>query len=76
MNLLTGQYPTDKFQIIFCRNILIYQDKANKLSILNNLHKALKKDGVLILGSGESLIGLDTPFERFVYDELTVYKKL
>jgi chemotaxis protein methyltransferase CheR len=74
-NLLTGQYPVDKFQIIFCRNILIYQDKANKLNILNNLYKALKKDGVLILGSGESLIGLETAFERVVYDELTVYKK-
>ena len=74
-NLLNGTFPADKYHIIFCRNILIYQDKANKVAILNNLQKSLKKGGLLILGSGESLIGIETTFERTIYDELTVYKK-
>jgi chemotaxis protein methyltransferase CheR len=74
-NLLTNLYPSEKYHIIFCRNILIYQDKENKLNILNNLYKSLKKGGMLVLGSGESLIGIETKFERIQFDDFTVYKK-
>jgi chemotaxis protein methyltransferase CheR len=74
-NLLTDAFPLEKFHVIFCRNILIYQDKENKTKILNNLYKALKVGGVLVLGSGESLVGLDTPLQNCLYDEFTAYKK-
>jgi chemotaxis protein methyltransferase CheR len=75
-NLLTGLFPSDKFHVIFCRNILIYQDKENKIKILNNLSKSLRKGGVLILGSGESLVGLDTNLQSCMYDDFTTYKKI
>ncbi len=74
-NLLTGFYPQEKYHIIFCRNILIYQDNENKGKILNSIYNALKKDGILVLGAGESLVGIVAPFQQIQFDGYTVYKK-
>ncbi len=74
-NLLKDSYAKNNYHIIFCRNVLIYQDKENKSAILNNLYSSLKPGGYLFLGSGESLIGIDTKFERVTLDGYTVYKK-
>ncbi len=75
-NLLNGIYPTEKYHVIYCRNVLIYQDKDNKNFILKNVYQALKPGGYLILGSGESLIGLETPFQTDLIDGLSVFKKI
>jgi len=74
-NLFTGVYPQEKYHIIFCRNILIYQDNENKGKILNSIYNSLKKDGILVLGAGESLIGIVAPFQQIQFDGYTVYKK-
>lgn len=74
-NLLTGNFPTEQYHIVFCRNVLIYQNKENKTAVLLNIYKSLKKGGIVFMGSGESLIGIDTPFERVTFDGLTVYRK-
>jgi chemotaxis protein methyltransferase CheR len=74
-NLLNGFFSSEKYHIIFCRNILIYQDQENKIKILGNLHQSLKKGGYLVMGSGESLIGLETPFETVQFDDFNVFKK-
>lgn len=63
-NLMNGQYPVKKYDIIFCRNVLIYQDKNNREIILNKLASSLKDHGVLIMGSGESLIGLNVSLRQ------------
>lgn len=75
LNLLKDDFPVSKYHIIFCRNVLIYQDKQNKNDIFNRLFKALKPDGFLFLGNGESIIGMDTELERFDMKEITVYHK-
>ena len=74
-NLLKDTYPKDTYHIIFCRNVLIYQDKDNKAVILKNLYQALKPQGYLFLGNGESLIGIDSKFERVTLDSYTIYKR-
>ncbi len=74
-NLLKNKFPSDTYHIIFCRNVLIYQDIKNKNAILNNVYNSLLPGGYLFLGNGESLIGVDTKFERVTIDGYTVFKK-
>ncbi len=74
-NLLTDSFPKASYHVIFCRNVLIYQDMDNKREILKNMFDALKPGGYLLLGNGESLIGISVPFEKESYDGLTLYRK-
>ncbi len=74
-NLLKDAFPKESYHIIFCRNVLIYQEKENKAAILKNLYSSLKPGGYLFLGNGESLIGIDIKFERVTMDGYTIYKK-
>jgi chemotaxis protein methyltransferase CheR len=57
-NLLDGMAGMGAFDIIFCRNVLIYFDAAKKSLVLNALSSALAPDGALLLGSAESVMGL------------------
>ena len=60
LNLISNFNYFGKFDIIFCRNVLIYFDFPTKVKILNNLADMLEKEGFLFLGSAESIIGMDT----------------
>lgn len=72
-NLLSGTYPTLKYDLVFCRNVLIYQNMENKQKIINQLYDSIRPGGYLVLGNGESFIGIDTKFVRQTFDNLTVY---
>ncbi|RMF18856.1 MAG: hypothetical protein D6761_01610 [Candidatus Dadabacteria bacterium] len=48
---------------IFCRNVLIYFDRAAKERAVRNMWHALKPGGVLLLGHAESLLNLEHPFQ-------------
>lgn len=74
-NLLTDTYQSCAYHVVFCRNVLIYQDKENKNTILNNIYKSLRPGGFMILGSGESLIGMKTEFEKVDFEGLTIYRR-
>jgi chemotaxis protein methyltransferase CheR len=60
MNLLADYTSLGRFDIIFCRNVLIYFDAARKMDILGRMTRILAPDGFLTLGASESLIGLKT----------------
>ncbi len=75
LNLLQNKFPLMKYHIIFCRNMLIYQNKENKNKIIHKLYDALKPGGFLFLGNGESLIGMESDFERYEMAGITVYHK-
>ena len=60
LNLLSDYTALGRFDIIFCRNVLIYFDAARKADILARMTRCLAPDGYLILGASESLIGLKT----------------
>jgi chemotaxis protein methyltransferase CheR len=60
LNLLSDFTSLGRFDIIFCRNVLIYFDAARKTDILARMTRILAPDGLLTLGASESLIGLKT----------------
>jgi chemotaxis protein methyltransferase CheR len=57
LNLLESYQSLGTFDIIFCRNVLIYFTRETKTDILERMHKCLKPGGLLCLGSSESLAG-------------------
>ena len=62
-NLLDPFAGLGTFDIIFCRNVLIYFDPPTKQDILNRLAAQLQPDGYLVLGAAETVIGLTDEFE-------------
>jgi chemotaxis protein methyltransferase CheR len=64
LNLLTDNFPLNQYHIIFCRNVLIYQDMDNKRKILEKICDALKPGGLMFMGAGESLIGVQIPMSQ------------
>ncbi len=55
LNLLDSYALLGRFDIVFCRNVLIYFNAELKLKILQKIHASLKPGGVLFLGSSEGL---------------------
>lgn len=54
-NLLKDSYP-DRCDLIVCRNVLIYFTEEAKLEVFKKFNAALKKDGILFIGSTEQII--------------------
>jgi chemotaxis protein methyltransferase CheR len=63
------------FDVIFCRNVLIYFDVPTKKKILGGLRSVLRDDGCLLLGGAEAILDLDGSFGRQVVGQATVYRK-
>lgn len=61
-NLLGDLAPLGQFDIILCRNVLIYFDLPTKSRILNSMYLRLACDGALILGGAESVFGICNKF--------------
>lgn len=57
-NLLSSFSGLGTFDIIFCRNVLIYFDQATKKDVLERMAKQMPDDGVLFLGAAETVLGL------------------
>ena len=62
-NLLEAAGGVGMFDIIFCRNVLIYFDKDTKEKVLHNIVKTMEPHAYLFTGGAESLMGLDTPLQ-------------
>lgn len=58
LNLLEPYTALGQFDLIFCRNVLIYFSSDVKLDILRKMHRQLRPGGYLLLGASESLSGL------------------
>jgi len=61
-NLLESSYKLGDFDVVFCRNVLIYFDLETKTTVMTKISKSLAEDGVLFLGSSESTIGITKDF--------------
>ncbi len=73
LNLLDDIYPMRRrFDVIFCRNVIIYFDTVSRNRLFEKFHVCLNDDGYLIMGHSETLAGLTTRF-RFVGH--TIYRK-
>jgi len=72
MNLLLDFGPIGVFDIIYCRNVLIYFDSPTKARVLSALAAVTAPDGVLFLGGAETVLGITEKYkpmenERGVY---------
>ena len=63
---------SEKMDIIFCRNVVIYFDKPTQLKLMRKFHRQLKPGGYLFIGHSETLSGLDVDFKAVAS---TVYRK-
>ncbi len=61
-NLLRDFSQLGGFDVIFCRNVLIYFDQETKMDIFERLAKAVESDGFLVLGAAETVLGLTEAF--------------
>jgi chemotaxis protein methyltransferase CheR len=75
LNLITPFLLRRKFDLILCRNVLIYQTKEMKEQILKRVSRSLKPGGTLILGSGETLIGIKSDYHQNIKDGAVLYVK-
>lgn len=62
LNLLSNFSQLGKFDIVFCRNVLIYFDQAAKINVLDRMADMIEGDGYLLLGAAETVVGIT---ERF-----------
>jgi chemotaxis protein methyltransferase CheR len=65
LNLLQDFSHLGTFDVIFCRNVLIYFDQDAKGGIFDRLAKSLDPDGVLVLGAAESVVGISDAFQPY-----------
>ena len=65
LNLLQDFSHLGTFDVIFCRNVLIYFDQDTKVGIFDRLAKMLEADGVLALGAAESVVGISDAFKPY-----------
>jgi chemotaxis protein methyltransferase CheR len=63
LNLLQDFSQLGVFDLIFCRNVLIYFDQETKTQVFNRLAKAMEPDGFLMLGAAETVVGLTAVFK-------------
>ncbi len=62
-NLLDDPGTLGRFDVIFCRNVLIYFDPPTKAKVLDRMSRVLMPDGVLYLGGAETVIGVTEKFQ-------------
>ena len=75
-NLLSSFMPFGKFDVIFCRNVLIYFSLEIKINIINRFAGALNKDGYLFLGSSESMPQQCNQFKVINCQPGIIYQKI
>ena len=75
-NLLDSLTPLGSFDIVFCRNVLIYFDPPTKTKVLDQISQLMPADGMLFLGGAETVLGITDKFrpvpgQRGVYEKTT-----
>jgi chemotaxis protein methyltransferase CheR len=73
LNLLQDFSHLGTFDVIFCRNVLIYFDQGTKAVIFERMSKGLEADGTLLLGAAESVVGITDAF-RPITDRRGLYQ--
>ena len=73
LNLMEGDFGfREQMDIIFCRNVIIYFDKATQASLLNRFCRYLSPKGYLFMGHSETLFGMDLPLAQVAP---TIYRR-
>lgn len=74
INLMKSFAHLGKFDVIFCRNVLIYFSADLKKNILGRFEQSLKSGGHIILGASESMANYSADFETIRHDSGMVYR--
>jgi chemotaxis protein methyltransferase CheR len=74
LNLVQDQLPLGGFDIIFCRNVLIYFSEKNKINIINKIVNSLVPGGFLFLGASEPLVNYSDKFNMCASQRGVVYQ--
>lgn len=74
-NNLIRSSVTEKFHLILCRNVLIYQSVEQKKLVVNQLFEQLEADGGLLLGVGETLLGVREKIQPTMVGSVIFYRK-
>lgn len=73
LNLMADEYPfKNPFDVIFCRNVMIYFDQASRAKLIRSFHEHLKPGGYFFIGHSETIPRGDCPFE---YVKPAIYRK-
>jgi len=72
LNLLNDFSPLGTFDVVFCRNVLIYFDQPTKVKVLERVARQMPQDGYLVLGAAETVVGL-TDLMKPVADKRGLY---
>lgn len=74
MNLMDSYYDVEKeFDIIFCRNVLIYFDRPSQQNVINKLAARLRPEGHFFLGHSESITNMKVPLRQI---KPTIFRKI
>jgi chemotaxis protein methyltransferase CheR len=74
LNLMDESFPMKHpFDLVFCRNVIIYFDAQTKDALLTKYHKHLKERGLMFIGHSESLMHMKN---KFRYLKHTIYQKV
>jgi chemotaxis protein methyltransferase CheR len=65
-NLLHDFAPLGRFDLVFCRNVLIYFDQPTKINAMERLARTMERDSYLVLGAAETVVGLSDKFKPLV----------
>lgn len=71
-NLMADFSWREEFDVIFCRNVMIYFNRETQQNLVNKFSRCLKPGGYLFIGHSESLTSIDHPFKQV---STTAYKK-
>ena len=63
------------FDVVFCRNVIIYFDEAAQTAVINRFWDAMATKSFLFIGHSESLFGMNTKFEFLKTEWATLYRK-
>jgi chemotaxis protein methyltransferase CheR len=62
LNLLEDFRGLGRFDVVYCRNVLIYFDRETKAAVLDRVHQVMSPDGYLFLGGSETVLGITDSF--------------
>lgn len=72
---LNGTWPMMPVcDIIFLRNVMLYFDVPTRAALVGKMRKSLKPDGAIFLGGAETMIGIDTGYERLLGKGCSYYR--
>lgn len=76
-NVLKPEFcsDADRYDVIFCRNMLIYFDETSRRIAVENFHNVMRDDGVLFLGHSESMSRISSLFTPVKFGDAIGYRK-